>query len=1142
MPSAFPVQSSTINVDNVNTAASDLRSMGKDVDTHMDNIVTHWNGLPAVYVSPESAQVYTMMDSAATSSESLKNTLDKAADAIETYATELKPIKTTLETLEKDAAAFREEALAGYDGKPWKEDKGAIKRNTELLRRYANVYESLTTASSNCANSINGLYTQSTPEQVVPVSADAVMAHPEMLPWGSPVKKDRTCTEEAVDTASYLSFPGNPVGGIADALVLSGFGSQTAGDAWRSYGTGLWNFFYNNWDASASLLGFGSVPLGQAWWGFGNVVVSTMFSGVVPQVILRNSGNDETAAWAQERLDVTNTAVASFVGYDYMAAKNGGDGWHLHKEDPIAAKTEAQLNIATLLIPSPSGAAAGGTRAAVAGGSRAAVIASRAGRAAMLAADFMVPGGGWAVKGVTTVTGMGINGVRTGLKGVTAHFGKPLPTPAGAAAAAAPHTPVSGSLGLDDAPTPPAKGGGGSGGTAPDLGDLPGAADATPSKPPTKPDNVLPDEVMDTNLPPRDPGGSGSGAPQGPSNPAPDPVDVSSATPPNSGVGTPSRMPDLETRIGNAAPEKVPAMAGAPAAEATAQATRAAEPTVVNVAGEGQPKVGGAAESIGTKDAGAGASPEITGPKAPEPVRTTAPEPSAPQMPEPVGANAPEPVGTRTPETSAPQMPEPVGANAPEPVGTRTPETSAPQAPEPVGENAPEPVGTRTPETTAPQAPEPVGENAPEPVGTRTPETTAPQMPEPVGENAPKTVGSRSGAGTTTPSDTSRPWLPDMEPDHRHDIDGRGGIDTWDPEPPVGEPRKAPDAGDPVTPDIGDGHLPDVEAKATDGPAAETGSQTTRPVPEGDRDWRLGEDGYYHEAGDPDWENTFRDRAGNLQYKTGGFAPDPNPAEPADLVKAEHTHVENPEGLDDSLHRANEDGVTYGEDLAERNALREKHMGDKATLDQLVDEMGITPEDLKEVKEKGLETTVQKKESEGGITPAQGKEFKEAFVAEKQSSADLKKASEKLGERAGEAVIDARQETSLFKGDSQPGAHRLDDVGVDLDTQTINIYEDKWDNSRLGSSKVDGVPHQQGTAGYLDKLMREDPRFAQALSDLIDSSGAKGQALKEAIENGTVEINYYVVRARPDGTVDIYKFTLDHKPELPELPPPSEKE
>ncbi|MDO5065935.1 MAG: hypothetical protein Q4D96_01480 [Propionibacteriaceae bacterium] len=1062
MPLAFPVQSSTINVDNVNTAASDLRSMGKDVDTHMDNIVTHWNGMPAVYVSPESAQVYTMMDSAATSSESLKNTLDKAADAIETYATELKPIKTTLEALEKEATAFREEALAGYGGKSWKEDKGAIKRNTELLRRYANVYESLTTASSNCANSINGLYTQSTPEQVVPVSADAVMAHPEMLPWGSPVKKDRTCTEEAVDSGVFGTGP-----------ALLGFGSQTAGDAWRSFGKGVWNFFYNSWDASASLSGYGSVPPGQAWRGFGNVVVSVMFSGVVPQIMLRSSGNDEAVAWAQERLDVTNTAAASFVGYDYMAAKNGGDGWHLHKEDPIAARTEAQLNIVTLLIPNPGGAAAGGTRAAV-GGSRAAVLASRASRVAMVAADFMVPGGAWAVKGATTLTGLGINGIRTGLRGVTAHFGKPLPDLTDAAAAAAPHTPVSGLLGLDEAPTPPVKGGGGSGGTVPDLGDLSGAPDAAPPKPPTKPDNVLPDEVMDTNLPPRDPGGPGSGAggPHGPSNPAPDGVDVSSSVSPSSGAaGTPSKLPDLETRLGGADPGKVPAMAGAPATEAAAQATRATDPAVVNVADGSSAKVGGA-EGAGTKapETSGATAPEVTGPKAPEPVRTTAPETTAPRMPEPVGANAPERVGTKMPETSAPSAPEPTGANAPETTTGR-------------------------------------------------------------------------GAGEPPTPDASRPKSPDMAPHRGQDIDGTGGMDAGTPKPPETEPGKLSDTTDPLPPEVGDGHTPDAEAKAPDGADAGDGStQTDRPVPEGNRDWRLGDDGYYHEAGDPDWENTFRDRRGRLQYKTGGFAPDPNPAESADLVKADHTRVDSPDGLEEPLHRANEDGGTYQEDLAERNALQEKHMVDKTRLDQLVDDLGITPDDMKEIDKDTLVTKVQEMEQEGRITHAQGEEFKKAFVAEKESAAALNKASEKLGERAGEAVIEARQEESLFKGDSQPGSHRLDDVGVDLDTQTINIYEDKWDNASLGSSKVDGVPHQQGTAAYLDKLMREDPRFAQAISDLIERSGGKGQALKEAIENGTVEINYYVVRARPDGTVDIYKFNLEHKPELPELPPPSKEE
>ncbi|RRD02264.1 hypothetical protein EII34_15770, partial [Arachnia propionica] len=129
----------------------------------MDNIVSHWNGLPAVYEGPGAEQAYGIMAPAATSSESLKTTLDKAASAIEDYADAIEPVKGTLETLEKEATVFRAEALAGYDGKPWREHQPAVDRNAELLGRYAAVVEALTSASSACANTINGLYTQSCP-------------------------------------------------------------------------------------------------------------------------------------------------------------------------------------------------------------------------------------------------------------------------------------------------------------------------------------------------------------------------------------------------------------------------------------------------------------------------------------------------------------------------------------------------------------------------------------------------------------------------------------------------------------------------------------------------------------------------------------------------------------------------------------------------------------------------------------------------------------------------------------------------------------------------------------------------------------------------------------------------------------------
>lgn len=182
LPEAFPVKSSSMNVETVRAAAGSLRSMGTTVDSHMDNIVAVWAGLPGVYEGPGAEQAYGIMGPASSSAESLKETLDKAASAIEDFADAVEPVKKTLEGLEKEAVAFRAEALAGYDGKSWREHQPAVDRNAELLGRYAAVVEALTSASSACANRINGLYTQSTPVAFEVISADAIMQSGEMMP------------------------------------------------------------------------------------------------------------------------------------------------------------------------------------------------------------------------------------------------------------------------------------------------------------------------------------------------------------------------------------------------------------------------------------------------------------------------------------------------------------------------------------------------------------------------------------------------------------------------------------------------------------------------------------------------------------------------------------------------------------------------------------------------------------------------------------------------------------------------------------------------------------------------------------------------------------------------------------------------
>ncbi|RRD50891.1 hypothetical protein [Arachnia propionica] len=405
-PAAFPVKSGQMNVETVAGGGANLRAMGKTVDTHMDNIVGHWNGLPAVYAGPGAEQAYGLMAPAATSSETLKNVLDKAATAIETYAETLRPIKTRLSDLEREATAFEQEARAGYDGKSWKEHQPAVDRNAELLGRYAQIIEELTTASSTCANTINGLCTQSSPVKVEAFSAEAIMASGEMMPWGAPVEKDRNCGESVV------------------------------------HGAG--NFLKSTWDGAKGLVGFGEdgwswSNLGKTWLGVADFVGSTvLLANPLVGEGIKLIGGDEVDAWVDRRHDVALTAWTGFVGYDYMTAKQGGDGWHKWKEDGVAALTESVLNIGTCFIPA-AGQAGAAAKVGVTG-SKLANVTTKVARVGMNVADFAIPGGGWAVKAGVKVFDIGSDVVKV-TDGVPL---KPVPNPAGIVA----NTPVSNALDL----------------------------------------------------------------------------------------------------------------------------------------------------------------------------------------------------------------------------------------------------------------------------------------------------------------------------------------------------------------------------------------------------------------------------------------------------------------------------------------------------------------------------------------------------------------------------------------------------------------------------------------------------------------------------------------------------------------------
>ena len=500
----------------------------------------------------------------------------------------------------------------------------------------------------------------------------------------------------------------------------------------------------------------------------------------------------------------------------------------------------------------------------------------------------------------------------------------------------------------------------------------------------------------------------------------------------------------------------------------------------------------------------------------------------------------PDGSGSRTPEVETSKRPENAGSRAPEVETSRLPEPERVKTPDPESSRAPEGEGSRSAETTRSRTVEVETSRLPEPERVKTPDTDAARAPEVEGARGPE-----AGAGKS-------PDVPEVErvpreagsriTDDAVDVDAHRSPETGDavegPEArhsstePDGETtaaRETTSGGDSETTSVRDPNQWPGEELA---PGAER-----RPVPKGDRDWWYDEDGYPHEKGDPDPETTFRGEGGDLHNKEGGrYATDPNPPERVDgpeTVKAQYSEY-GPDDNIDGIRKEAEGDAAFTESVEHRQGRYDEHQADVAHLDEIADKFKITADELKQLKGKNPHKLLQYLVAKGRLTDAERLELVDALVDEKQSMTTLKNASEFMGEAGAESVMKARKEISLFGDDSRPGAGHLDKVGVRLDPPRISVYEAKGGGGPLGTSKVDGVPHQQGTGPYLQKLLEQDSRIAQALADLIERHGPDADVLKEAIAKGEVEIGYELVRSQPSGRIKLSKFQLEEKPTLPD--------
>lgn len=286
--------------------------------------------------------------------------------------------------------------------------------------------------------------------------------------------------------------------------------------------------------------------------------------------------------------------------------------------------------------------------------------------------------------------------------------------------------------------------------------------------------------------------------------------------------------------------------------------------------------------------------------------------------------------------------------------------------------------------------------------------------------------------------------------------------------------------------------------------------------------------GRRHLDGDP--QGTYRDAGGRLRDERG-WVTDPNRPPESDLVKAVHDPVDAHHASDIAADQAYQDLV------GERRALQTEHLDALHRRDQLAGEMGVDP---KQLNGKGAEGYIDELVQDGRLTESQAAELTDAVRAEATSLTSLRSTSESLGEEAMREVMARRGEEPLFGPVGEPGARgsqvgRFD--GGSLSTgepPTLRLYEAKGGGSGLGSRVVDGGPRQQGTTAYLREILEKDPRVVESLRSYLARADADPGTVS-AIRNGTLKVEYDLVRALPGGSVKISRFRLDIS-ELRDLP------
>jgi len=530
--------------------ATTLRTAGTGAVEQAELAETAWAGMPAALESPQGPVIYSALGSPSTAARTVETKFDRVADALETYAAALRPIKDDFAAIKRDALDFRAtitwdervwispsetkeyegnaltqvsssssytsysqprslsevleylrgrgESARSVGGRAqilahWTESSEHIDQNNALMDRLADAYTRLQNAEADCANAINGQREVCVAE-VVYIEAWQLKQSGEMtvvLPWGSRVDEDRNCGE------SFWWGAGN-----AGKEALEGVG-------------GL--FGYNGMRGDWTL-----EQAGQSWLGAVQGIGALLVVTSPPLMILGMAG-----------VPVLSDGVT--MGQDMLKGLVAWDTW---SENPAEAAGRVVVNVGSMFIPGAGQVAA--AVKALSAGSRIVDLASDAARLTDATTTGLNK-----VDGLTTrLDGLAGDAVGTGLKVdelVVAGVRMDLPD------SDALHVGVRTNDGPPSAPVSFVdEGGGGGAPHRPVANDAPGS--------PTRVDETAPSRPV----PPSDAPGGPSHAPDAPGNgpdapgdgPDAPPANTAGDVPPGAGVDAPPppHTPDVDPR------------------------------------------------------------------------------------------------------------------------------------------------------------------------------------------------------------------------------------------------------------------------------------------------------------------------------------------------------------------------------------------------------------------------------------------------------------------------------------------------------------------------------------------------------------------------------------------------------------------